>query len=178
MRGCTQFTEIVSAPHYLTVINSETATLLASDPTLESAIPAQKSKSNIIMRYLPAVIRVLLGLFLLLAGLNGLFHFLPEPTPQIPERAMAFAEALMKTGYMLQLIAITQTIVGALLVTNRFVPLALALFAPFIVNAVAFHLFLEPSGRVTAFIFLALELYLAWHYRKAFRPMLAAKAKP
>ena len=55
----------------------------------------------------------------------------------------------MKTGYMMPLIFGTQLIVGALLLSNRFVPLALALIAPVIVNIVAFHAFsLHPQGGV------------------------------
>ena len=76
---------------------------------------------------------------------------------------------------MMQLIGTTQLIVGVLLVLNRFVPLALALFAPFIVNSIAFHIFLEHSGLPMAAIFLALEVYLAWTYRNAYRPMLAMR---
>ena len=91
---------------------------------------------------------------------------------------MAFAGALMKSGYMMQLIGTTLLIVGALLVSNRFVPLALALFAPFILNSVLFHTFLEHSGLPMAVVFLALELYLAWSYRSAYRSMLAARVSP
>jgi hypothetical protein len=76
------------------------------------------------------------------------------------------------------LIFATQLIVGALLVTNRFVPLALALIAPFLVNALAFHLFLEPTGRPIVLAFLALEIYLAWAYRKSYRSMLAMRVSP
>jgi hypothetical protein len=79
---------------------------------------------------------------------------------------------------MLPLLAVTQTIVGGLLLLNRFVPLALALIAPVIVNIVAFHVFLEPTGIVIAFVVLALEIYLAWAYRAAFRSMLASRATP
>jgi hypothetical protein len=79
---------------------------------------------------------------------------------------------------MMHLIGGTQAIVGALLLANRFVPLALALIAPFLVNSIAFHTFLEPSGRPMAIIFSALELYLVWKYRAAFRPMLAARVTP
>jgi len=64
------------------------------------------------------------------------------------------------------------------LVSNRFVPLALALIAPGIVNIVAFHAFIEPSGAVMAGVVLVLELYLAWAYRKAFLPMLAMRVSP
>jgi len=91
---------------------------------------------------------------------------------------MAFLGALVKTGYMMQLIGLTHLVVGVMLVTNRFVPLALVLFMPFMVNSVAFHVFLERSGPPMAIIFLALELYLAWAYRASYRTVLAARATP
>ena len=118
--------------------------------------------------------RILLGLVFFVFGLNGFFNFIPAPPPsEIPEGAMAFGYALMKTGYMFPLIKGTETLAGALLLSRRFVPLALALLAPVIVNIVAFHAFLEPAGRTLAIAILALEIYLAWSYRKAYRPMLA-----
>lgn len=129
-------------------------------------------------RYFPVIARVLLGLPLFIFGLNAFLNFIPQPTMPLPEGAVAFSSALMNTGYMFQLIGVTQLIVGVMLLTNRFVPLALALFAPFMVNSVAFHIFLEHSGLIMAVIFLALELYLAWCYRHAYRPMLAARNTP
>ena len=130
------------------------------------------------LRYLTAVLRILPGLFLLLMGLNGFLNFLPQPKVEMSEGAMAFSTALMKTGYMMQLIAATQLIVGLFLVLNRFVPLALALFAPFIVNSMAFHICLEHTGLPMASVFLAIELYLAWVYRDSYRSMLRAKVTP
>ena len=53
----------------------------------------------------------------------------------------------------------------------------LALLAPVIVNIVAFHAFLAPMGMVMTLVILALEVYLAWAYRTAYRPMLAMHAK-
>ena len=129
-------------------------------------------------RWLPAIARVLMGLGFFIFGLNGFFHFIPEPKTPMPEAAVAYFEALMKTGYMLPLIAGTQVLVGVLLLSNRFVPLALALIAPEVVNIIAFHAFLAPSGAVLAVVVLALEIYLAWAYRKAYLPMLAMRAKP
>lgn len=129
-------------------------------------------------RHLPTVARILLGLPLVVFGLNGFLNFIPPPSAPLPEPAMAFAGALVNSGYMMPLIGATQLIVGVLLVVNRFVPLALALFAPFIVNSVAFHIFLERSGLGMAVVFLALELYLAWKYRHAYRPMLAVRVTP
>lgn len=109
-------------------------------------------------------------------GLNGFLNFIPPPETPLPEEAMAFAGALVQSGYMMPLIGLTQLAVGVLVLINRFVPLALLLLAPFIVNSVAFHVFLERSGLPMALIFLGLELYLVWVHRAAFRTVLAARS--
>ncbi len=129
-------------------------------------------------RILPAIARVLMGLVFVVFGLNGFLHFIPEPKNAMPEGAAAFAGALAKTGYMFPMVMGTQLLVGVLLLLNRFVPLALALLAPVVVNIVAFHVFLAPAGLVLAIVVLVLELYLAWAYRASFRPMLTCGARP
>jgi uncharacterized membrane protein YphA (DoxX/SURF4 family) len=129
-----------------------------------------------IARYVPAVGRVLMGLIFCVTGLNGFLNFLPQMA--MLEPAVNFFGAMVKTGYLIQLIMGTQLIVGLLLVTNRFVPLALALIAPIVINIVAFHLFLAPSGLPLAVVVLVLEVCLVWAYRKAYRPMLAMRATP
>jgi hypothetical protein len=111
-------------------------------------------------------------------GLNGFFHFIPQPKTPMPEGASLLIGALMQTDYMRRLIFVTQATAGALLLLNRFVPLALALIAPVVVNIVAFHLFLAPAGIPMAALVLVLEIYLAWAYRRAYRAMLAMRAKP
>ena len=135
------------------------------------------SASNLVRR-ITTVARILLGLPLFIFGLNMFFNFIPQPKMELPPGAVAFSTALMNSGYMMPLIGTTLLIVGLLLLINRFVPLALALFAPFIVNSICFHIFLERSGLPMACIFAGFELYLAWAYRAAFRPMLAARVTP
>jgi hypothetical protein len=142
-----------------------------------NTIAAEPAKNGF-TRHIPTIARFLLGLPLVVFGLNLFLHFIPEPKNPMPEAVMSFVGALVKSGYMMPMIAITQLIVGVLLLVNRFVPLALALFAPFILNSVAFHVFLEPTGLPMALVFLALELYLAWAYRNAFGPMLAPRVTP
>src|SRR5664280_1214105 len=129
-------------------------------------------------RHLPAIARILMGLMFFVFGLNGFLHFIPQPKTAMPEGAVAFVGALMNSGYMMPMVSGTQVIVGALLLANRFVPLALALIAPVIVNIISFHAFLEPSGAALAGVVLVLELYLAWVYRGVYRPMLALRVKP
>jgi hypothetical protein len=130
------------------------------------------------MRYLTIIARILLGLVFLVFGLNGLHPFIPQPKDAMPPAAMDFFGALVKTNYMIPLIFVTQTLGGALLLLNRFVPLALVLLAPVVVNIILFHLFLAPSGIPVATVVLVLELFLAWRHRGAFRAMLAFHVKP
>jgi len=139
-----------------------------------SAGGARKSPA----RHLPTVARILLGLIFFVFGLNGFLHFIPQPKTGIPEEAVAFATALMNTGYMMPIVMGTQLIVGVLLLVNRFVPLALALIAPIIVGIISFHVFLAPAAIGPGVVVLELELYLVWAYRHAFRPMLALRATP
>lgn len=79
-------------------------------------------------------------------------------------------------SYLLTLVKLTEVVAGALLLSNRFVPLALVIVAPLLVNIAAFHLFYAPSGLGVAAVLLGAELSLAWKHRSAFAPMLVARA--
>lgn len=138
-----------------------------------SGLSGRETKS--FTRFLPAVGRILLGLPMVIFGLNGFLNFIPPPPTPLAPGAAAFSEALMATGYMMPLIGATQLLAGLLLVSNRFVPLALLLLAPFFVNSLAFHTVLEHSGLVPALVFFALELALAWAYRRAYAPLFKAR---
>jgi uncharacterized membrane protein YphA (DoxX/SURF4 family) len=132
-----------------------------------------------IRRHAPTVARFALGAIFFVFGLNGFLNFIPQPPPEtMPAGAVAFGGALMQTHYMFPLIKATEVLSGALLLSNRFVALALAVLAPIVINIVAFHAVLAPSGLVIALGVLFLELYLAWSYRQVFAPMLAARVTP
>ena len=131
---------------------------------------------NSISRLAPSASRILLGLVFFVFGLNGFLQFLPQPPA--PARAMAFMGALAATGYMFPLIKSIEVIGGALLLSNRFVPLALAIVAPNVVNILMFHTFLAPGGLPVALFVLALELFTAWSYRNAYASMLHARTAP
>ena len=130
-------------------------------------------------RHFPTIARVLLGLMFFVFGLNGFLFFIPPPPPdQMPKALVDFSTAMMSTGFLFQLVKGTEVVMGLLLLLNRFVPLALTILAPVILNIVLVHLFLAPATAAMSFVILALELYLAWSYRSAFRPMLAARVMP
>jgi uncharacterized membrane protein YphA (DoxX/SURF4 family) len=124
----------------------------------------------------PLVARVLLGCAFFVLGLNGFLRFLPEPSMSGPPAH--FMHAMIATGYLFPLVKGTEVLCGVLLLAGRFVPLALALLAPVLVNIVAFHLFLAPSGLLIPLVLVALEIYLAWSFRYAYAPMLRARVIP
>jgi len=128
------------------------------------------------MKTITLVARLGLGLLFTVFGLNGFLHFLPQPPMSGPPAE--FAGALAATGYMFPLIKGTEVVAGLALLAGRFVPLALTVLAPVIVNIAAFHLFLAPSGLGMVVALLVAELFLAWAYRDAFRGVLQANTHP
>ena len=123
---------------------------------------------------LPSIARVALGLTFFVFGLNGFLHFLPQPPMSGPPAE--FAGALFATGYMFPLIKGTEVVAGLLLLGNRFVPLALTVLAPVVVNIVAFHAFLAPASLGLPLLLTALGIYLAYTERAVFAPILQARS--
>ncbi len=123
-------------------------------------------------RVAPEVARVLLGLVFFVFGLNGFLHFLPQP----PHEGVAatFIGGLAASGYFFPLLKGTEVAAGALLLANRFVPLALVVLAPVVVNIFAFHAALDPKGLGMAIVLVALEIGVAWAHRKAYAPLFVA----
>ena len=116
--------------------------------------------------------RLLMGLMLLVFGLNGFFGFLPDPEPT-PEGG-AFIDALIDSGYLWSLKSAIEIACGVFLLTGLFTPLGLVLFAPILVNIVAFHFYPDvPANGGPAFLLLFLELFLAWAYAPSFRGVLS-----
>ena len=124
----------------------------------------------------PTVARLLLGLIFFGFGINGLLHLIVQPTPAAGAAAMI--SALMATGYFWPLLKIAEITSGFLLLSNRFVPLALAILAPILVNITAFYAALDVRGIPMMVVMLGLEIYLAWSYRRQYAPMLVARATP
>ena len=106
------------------------------------------------------VLRILLGLILLVFGLNKFFNFMPMPPMEGPPGD--FMAALGKTGYMFPLIALTEIVAGALLLINKWKGLALILTAVISVNIVAFHLVLAPAGIGLAAVVAILNIVLIY----------------
>lgn len=118
------------------------------------------------MKIATTIARVLLGLVFAVFGSNIFLHFLPMP-PLPATLAGDFSKALMQSHYI-YVVGLLQVTGGVLLLIGRYVPLALTLLGPVIVNILLFHIFLDPSGLAIALIVSVLALFLLWRYRTHF----------
>jgi uncharacterized membrane protein YphA (DoxX/SURF4 family) len=107
-------------------------------------------------------------------GLNGFLNFLnmgPMPTGL----AGQFMGALIQSHYF-WVVAALQVIGGALLLIGRFVPLALVLLGPVIVNILLYHLFLFPGGIALAIVATILWFIVFYAYRQYFSGLFVQRA--
>src|SRR5579863_7445086 len=119
-----------------------------------------------------SIARILLGVLFFVFGLNGFLHFIPSPQPT--GLAGQFLGAMFVSHYLMVVFAL-QIAAGVLLLANRYVPMALVILAPLLVNIALFHALLAPVGYGPAIIAVALWLLVGVANREAFRPLFAAK---
>ncbi|HEY4380814.1 MAG TPA: hypothetical protein VGN01_10750 [Acidobacteriaceae bacterium] len=117
------------------------------------------------MKTASTVARYLLGFVFLVFGLNGFLQFLHMPPPT--GTAAEFMGALFVSHYLV-VVFLLQLIPAILLLANRYVPLALVLLGPVIVNILLFHAFMAPSGLPLALIVAVLWSLVFAGVRSAF----------
>ncbi len=131
------------------------------------------------MNRLVVAARIVLALPLLIFGLDGLLGFLPADVyPEHGSQATEFLEAIMGSGYLWQVLKIVEVAVAISLISGRFVPLAILMLSPVVVNIVGFHLTMEPEGTGLALLLVVLLAFLAWAYRASFRLLFVSDARP
>lgn len=130
------------------------------------------------MRLAIATSRIFLGIVFLVFGLNGFLGIIPQPLP--PPEADALLGAFAASGYLMALVKITEIGIGALLLANRFVPLALVVLMPVTLNIFLFHAFLDSSlpGMLIAVLVFAFNVFLIWAYRGHYAPLKDARTMP
>src|SRR6185369_10075592 len=134
----------------------------------------ETNKRKLEMKIATFIARLLLGLICVVFGLNGFLNFLsmgPMPTGL----AGQFLGALVQSHYY-WVVAVLQIAGGVLLLVNRFVPLALVLLGPVIVNIICYHVFMNPSGAVPAAVVTVLWLIVFYGVRQHFSGIFVQRA--
>jgi putative oxidoreductase len=124
------------------------------------------------MKTVSYIAQYLAGVIFLVFGLNGFLHFIPLPPPE--GVAGQFMGALFVSHYLAVIFAV-QVIGAILLLVNRFVPLALAVLAPVIVNILCFHALMAPSGLPLALVVAVLWVLIFVRVRPAFAGLFQSR---
>src|SRR5882672_6862233 len=124
------------------------------------------------MRIVTTIARYLAGVIFLVFGLNGFLNFIPMPPPG--GIAGQFMGALYASHYLWVIFSF-QLVAGVLLLVNRYVPLAVAVLAPVIVNILVFHALMAPGGLPLALFVAALWAVLFVDVRPAFVGLFQAR---
>jgi putative oxidoreductase len=136
-------------------------------------LPIQKE--NPVMKTVSVIARYLAGVIFLVFGLNGFLNFIPLPPPE--GIAGQFMGALYASHYHWVIFGF-QVIAAVLLLVNRYVPLALAVLAPVIVNILSFHALMDPSGLPQAILVAILWALIFVEVRPAFDGLFQARLAP
>ena len=126
------------------------------------------------MKIASTIARILLGLLFTVFGLNGFLHFIPMQPPA--GLAGQYLGALFVSHYLV-IVFLVQLAGGLLLLANRYVPLALILLGPVIVNIVCFHAFLAPEGLPMALVATVLCAVVFAGVRSAFSGVFLQKVE-
>lgn len=125
------------------------------------------------MKIAMLIVRTLMGLLFIFSSVTFLFGLITPPP--LEGAIKTFNEGLAASGYFFWLLKVTELVCGILLLTGYFVPLALVILSPIIVNIFFVHTVLDRSGLPIAIFVVAATIFLAYYYRDAFKPLLTSK---
>ena len=116
------------------------------------------------------IIRLLLGLFMAVIGLNKFLVFTEIPNP--PGDGGILMQIYISSGF-LKLIGILELLGGMALLLNKFVPVAITILTAIMFNATVFHILHDPSGIGPAALSLFLCLILVYAHKDRFNHFLS-----
>ena len=105
------------------------------------------------------VLSVLLGLFLVNAGLNKFFNYMPVPE-NMPEAIVKDSMAMMEIEWLMPLIAWAEIIGGLLLAIPKTRALGALVVFPVMVGILLTHIFVAPDGLLIAIIMWVVLLWI------------------
>jgi len=116
------------------------------------------------------VSRILLGLLFTLAGASGFIFAAIGNLPPQPGLAGEFQHVFFASHWVLYVDGV-EFITGVLLLSNRYIILALTMLGAVLTNILAFHITMQPAGIVPGAIATGLWFVLFRHYRTSFAPL-------
>jgi putative oxidoreductase len=126
------------------------------------------------MKIAVLIARILLGLLFLVFGLNGFLNFIHGP---MPTGLAGQYLAVMGGTLYIHFVFVVQIVGGLLLLSGQFIPLALVLLGPIIINILLFHVSMQPSGLPPALFAAVLWFIVFFGVRRAFAGIFAQKVE-
>ncbi|WPP51428.1 DoxX family membrane protein [Catalinimonas niigatensis] len=115
------------------------------------------------------VVRIMLGLIMVSVPSYAFLN--KDFPPKQPEKAQRLMHSFRESGYLLYFIQSTELLMGLLLLSGYFTPLAALILMPVSINILLFHLFLAPPIGAGILIFL-MNVLLLWACRADYMALL------
>lgn len=134
--------------------------------TIQAARPSSEKMQAIGL----ASARILLGLLFLMAGFSGFVFLFAGSPPAQPGLAGQFQDVFFRSHWV-QFVDGVEFLSGVLLLSNRYVTLALTLLGAVIANILTFHITMQPGTIAVPLVVLALWTVLAYSKRDRLAPI-------
>ncbi len=123
------------------------------------------------MKKIVSIAAVVLGLLMIVFGLNKLVPFLPMPAPT-PEEMKIFS-AFLTLGWVLPLVAITEIAGGLLLVLPRTRALGAIVLLPLMTGIIVHHLVHAPATLLMPLVLFAINVAVIVVNSRKYLPMIS-----
>lgn len=115
------------------------------------------------------ILRLILGVFIIVFGLNKFLNFMPAF--ELSAEGNAYFSALT-TSKTFVLVGIVEILAGIAFITNKFGALLALILMSVSVNAVLFHIILDPASIPGALVLLTLNISVLYSYRDTYKALL------
>jgi putative oxidoreductase len=109
------------------------------------------------MKHIFTAARILLGAIFLVFSLNYWLPFIPIPAPTAESMAAGFMGAIYGSGF-LTVVKVLELVAAVLLLSGRYINLALTLLGPIVVNILLFHVMIKQSDHALSVVIAVLAL--------------------
>ena len=123
------------------------------------------------MKRTEIIVRMILGVVLVVFGLDKFLAFVPHGHVMTEELIAAY-QGLLANKFILPTVGIVELVSGIMLISGRYVILALTALTPVIFGILAFHFAVDLHGILPGLGVTALYAYLMIYRRKAFADII------
>lgn len=119
-------------------------------------------------------VRSLMGALFIFGSLAYFFNWITPP-PQTGNMKI-FEDGMNASIYLTPLVKVTELVVGISLISGMFVPLALIVISPVIINIAFVHIFLAADGLPIAILLVIANSFLGYAHWNSFSHLFKPKA--